>query len=694
MNQAEIHEQVSRILRSQAFASKGQLRKLLEILDRNIESQGNLNPSGVIQELWPDEIRTKRSTDVATEMNRLRRALDVYYREEGKSDPVTISLPNRSVAASNGEQEKRWILAKPRDGRETAEELRPAPTVFRRKTGAIAARIAAVVVVVAAAGYAGYHFLAGHDEPGSARLEGSSLVVMDGRGKELWRKSFAQGFGPDTYYTRGVESRIWFADLEGKGRTSVLFSYLPAADAQPHASTLICYSDRGREKWRWTPGRALPELGWGVPAFKTYSVGVLKATKERSVRIVVVSDLDPSWAGPSQVAVLDSSGKFLSEYWHSGGLRDMVVADLSGGGQPEIFLTGVAYGYDDLATLVALDPGRVSGASKEARADNQIHGMGEAQEKLRLLFPRSDLNRASFDHNIAVLPTVKDGKLRITVEECLAPLGCPVTYEFNRNFELIAAHPGNDEFQTTHDRVFQSGKAAHRFGAEDEAAFLKVRCLVGCKSELVPAAETFDPATSFEAGWMKRANPNDVWSYGYSAGFTEPITLYDKTVQNGINGPSAQYWLSQTENYRTSPSVAFINGPAFNDGNSNLLAHEFDLVAGVRGQYSDLIFTAPGGGEYSIEGNFRGAQYGVGTVIGIVATGTEVFRSRVTSVEQMVPFDLTENLRAGEKVVFSAGPGGGLQNTGLKVTITRLCGETDQPTLASSGEIVCSKQRQ
>jgi DNA-binding winged helix-turn-helix (wHTH) protein len=78
MDPSAISEQIDRILRSRSFASKSQLRKLLEILQKNIDTQTSLKPGGVIQELWPEEIRTKSSADVATEMNRLRHALETY----------------------------------------------------------------------------------------------------------------------------------------------------------------------------------------------------------------------------------------------------------------------------------------------------------------------------------------------------------------------------------------------------------------------------------------------------------------------------------------------------------------------------------------------------------------------------------------------------------------------------------------
>src|SRR5215467_12146529 len=116
MEPTAISEQIEKILRSQSFATKGQLRKLLGVLSKNMDSQTALNPDLVIKELWPEEIRTKRSADVATEMNRLRHALDSYYEREGKTDPIRIILPNRAAPAADGTHETRWIIAKPSDG--------------------------------------------------------------------------------------------------------------------------------------------------------------------------------------------------------------------------------------------------------------------------------------------------------------------------------------------------------------------------------------------------------------------------------------------------------------------------------------------------------------------------------------------------------------------------------------------------
>jgi hypothetical protein len=473
--------QIDRILHSRSFANKSQLRKLLEILFNNIDSQSALKPDLVIQELWPAETRTKRAADVATEMNRLRHALETYYHEEGTSDEILITLPNRSVATRDGTQEKRWIAAGPRNGAERHVALDHPPGQPSRKNPRTAVKISGALAVLGILTYVSIRVLTSPEQPQSGRLDGSTLVIMNGEGKELWKKTFPQGIGPDSFYSQGLANRIWFGDLEGKGHTSVLFVYAPAKPAS-HSSTLYCYSDRGKEKWSFTPGRQLPELENDPSTFKTFAFGVLKPTEKRGSRIVVSSAHDIWW--PNQIAILDTNGKMLSEYWHSGRLDHMVLADLDGDGKEEIVATGTNNGYLQ-ATLLVLDPDRVFGASAEIRPQFQIHGMGDAQERFRLLFPRSDLNKALFSYNSAFEPMVDHGSIRLAVLECIIPPGCPVTYEFDKNLRLISAYPA-EEFRTSHARFFQNGKDAHRFSAEEQTAFQKVRCLAGCKTEFVP----------------------------------------------------------------------------------------------------------------------------------------------------------------------------------------------------------------
>src|ERR1039458_3963297 len=74
-------------------------------------------------------------------------------------------------------------------------------------------------------------------------------------------------------------------------------------------------------------------------------------------------------------------------------------------------------------------------------------------------------------------------------------------------------------------------------------------------------SNTNNAATNFEQGWTTaRSNPNGVWSYGYSSGFTKPITLYDTPVATASGSSSIQAWVSPVIEVGGSPNVAFNDG--------------------------------------------------------------------------------------------------------------------------------------
>ena len=483
MDRAAIGDQIDRILHSRSFAGKSQLAKLLEVLFHHMDSQTTLKPDRVIKELWPEEIKTKRSADVATEMNRLRKTLECYYNGEGATDPIIINLPNRTVTTPDGLREKRWIVAEPGGANQKAPLL-PTPLAnphWRMKIVAAIAAIAAIGLVA----YLLFRMFTVVDGPQSARLDSSTLIVMNAKGEDLWRKSFTDGFSTE-YYSQGLAPRIWFGDLEGDGHSEVLFLYHPAGNMMSHSTTLICYSDRGNEKWRWHPGRELPELEGNPATFRTVGLAVLKAKAGERRRIVLSSTHMPLY--PDQIALVDANGKTISEYWHSGHLLALTLADLDGDGREEIIAAGISNGYRQ-ATLVVLDPDRVFGASTEAaRPEIQLHGMGPAKERYRLLFPRSDMNKVLSMYNQANELVVERGKTRLAVLECSQHPGCEIWYEFDKDFHLVSVEV-DDQFRAAHAEFYLRLKENHPFSPEEEKEFQKVRCLVGCTTEFV-AKET------------------------------------------------------------------------------------------------------------------------------------------------------------------------------------------------------------
>ena len=403
---AEVQAQLSKILASTGFRNAPRHSRFLSfVVNKALSGRGDEVKEYLIGlEVFdrPPDFDPGSDPVVRSQARRLRFRLADYYREPGKLDPIHIDLPKgtyvpvfyrngvepaleqaapdrdcsncaayRSFPAANGAKENRWIASEPCDGSENLA----APPVSRASRLTVLTIMAAIAAVSIAA-FILIRMLTADRRPQSARLDGSTLIISNAKGQELWRKSFSDGFSRD-YYAQGLAPRIWFGDLSGEGHTDVLFLYHPGVSPRSYSTTLICYSDRGKEKWRWMPGRALPELDGDPPTFYIAAFGVLKGAPRERARIVVSSP-HGLWY-PNQIALLDSNGKLISEYWHSGHLENLTLADLDGDGREEIVATGISNGYRQ-ATLVVLDPDRVFGASAEAaRPEIQIHGMGVAR---------------------------------------------------------------------------------------------------------------------------------------------------------------------------------------------------------------------------------------------------------------------------------------------------------------------------
>jgi hypothetical protein len=495
MDRDATRNQIGKILCSESFAGKNQLKKLLEVLFENMDSQTTLKPDRVIKELWPEDRGTKHSADVATEMNRLRKALGLYYSLEGHSDSILIFLPNRSAPTPAAGKERRWIAAKPRDPIEgvPAAPVSPvlaerpvlslplAPPLHARKGLKLLSVVLALVFAIALGAYFAKRGQATDGRPQAGRLDGAILIVTNAAGEELWRKSFPGGFWRE-YYEQGLAPRIWFGDLEGDGTTETLLLYHPSVAPESNSTTLICYSDHGKERWRWTPGRALLDTAEHSALYTTFGFGVLRAAPRQPRRIVVSSN---ELYYPHQIAIVDANGKTLSEYWHSGHLPHLALVEFEPGAGEQIIATGISNGYRQ-ATMIVLDPNRVFGASTEAaRPEIQIRGMGTAQERLRLLFPRSDLNKSLAVYGQAMAVTVDKGVIHLPVLECELLPRCYMWYAFDKDFQLLSAGP-DDQFRSAHKEFYLKSKNDHTFSAEEEAQFQKVRCLAGCKTEFVP----------------------------------------------------------------------------------------------------------------------------------------------------------------------------------------------------------------
>jgi len=207
--------------------------------------------------------------------------------------------------------------------------------------------------------------------------------------------------------------------------------------------------------------------------FLTRAFGVLTLGGGRGKAVVVTSS--HLLYHPNQVALLSPQGKLLREYWHSGALVELAVADVDGDGRGEIWLGGINNGYK-AATLVVLDPDRMAGASAEENADYQLQGFAPAREKGRMLFPRSCINRKFEPYPNVIWMQVSTGSASVQVFQ--ASEGGRTHFQYGLDARLnLKDFALGDAFPGIHARLRAEGKLDHDFSPKEEAEARQIRVL-------------------------------------------------------------------------------------------------------------------------------------------------------------------------------------------------------------------------
>jgi hypothetical protein len=241
-------------------------------------------------------------------------------------------------------------------------------------------------------------------QPADFRIRGSSLVVLDESGRELWRRDTkVEGLIDDEAYRalfRSVDSTktsvrlpsLDIRDIDGDGRNEVLLAIQKKDDAYGEGR-LLCYDSQGKERWHFDAGR---EMRFGgrtySPDYRIYGFALHDFNGDGKQEVVVISYHYPQW--PCQVALLDAQGRLTGEFWNSGFLNDVAIQDIDADGKDELIVSGVNNEYG--GCLIVFDAARISGSSPqtgEFRSDTLPPGT----EDYYVRFPRSDVSLARGD---------------------------------------------------------------------------------------------------------------------------------------------------------------------------------------------------------------------------------------------------------------------------------------------------------
>jgi hypothetical protein len=245
--------------------------------------------------------------------------------------------------------------------------------------------------------------------PADFRIRGSELVIVDGRGRELWRfdtqlaeleteEVYRAHFqrksrGPDYVSTWPY---LMIRDIDGDSRPEVLFS--TQTRSEDRMDTLFCFDDRGKERWRFKAGR---ELTFGGRPFRreyrVFGFDVDDYDGDNSLEILALSFHKPDW--PCQAVLLDAAGGLEGEYWNAGYLMDGSAGDVDGDGLKELVLSGVNNEYRR-GCLAIFESGQLRGSSPQTAQAFRSSDLGNGGQSTYILFPNSDVH--------AVLRTVGD----------------------------------------------------------------------------------------------------------------------------------------------------------------------------------------------------------------------------------------------------------------------------------------------
>ncbi len=304
-------------------------------------------------------------------------------------------------------------------------------------------------------------YVDGVGPPADFRLEARTLCVTDGQARVIWRHAFPTRFVTAAYEMQAT-TKCTFGDIDGDGCVETLFVFAPLNFGSV-GSTLFCFAQDGTIKWQFEPGRTLKDTRQEYHPPYFISNVVLLPLPNRNPRILVSSN--HHLHNPNQIAMLDSKGKLISEYWHSGHLLHITHFDINRDGIEEVLLAGVNNGYRQ-ATLVIFDPRNVRGAS--VQPGRQILGFPAGTEKSVVLFPRTCVSQNSPYNRVTGLHVTRERRIVLAIAEGVSEGRNPgvMIYELDFGLNVLSARP-DSHLQESHRMMQLEGKLDHSWTEEE-----------------------------------------------------------------------------------------------------------------------------------------------------------------------------------------------------------------------------------
>jgi hypothetical protein len=305
--------------------------------------------------------------------------------------------------------------------------------------------------------------------PANFRIVGSTLIVVNSAGAELWQfdtgidKLASEEAYRDVVLEAEKNFRLAFPhiiirDINHDGWAEVVFSIQTTDDFDE--GVLYGFNRKGRQLWPKIKVGERHRFG-NVVFANNYRIDGMAATDlngDGNLELVLMTAHMQEW--PSQLLIIDVHGKTIGEYWNSGRFTYMAFADINGNGIKEILAGGTNNEYGK-ACLIVLDPRKMDGCSPQLKDEYKCLDFKKGTELAYLLFPRTDVDQA-------VVPS-RDCMDRIDLPENrvirVMPETAHIIYELGYDLRVNLATTSTS-FEILHARLHGEGKIHSSLNAE------------------------------------------------------------------------------------------------------------------------------------------------------------------------------------------------------------------------------------
>ncbi|MFQ6612468.1 MAG: hypothetical protein ACE5D2_05130 [Fidelibacterota bacterium] len=218
--------------------------------------------------------------------------------------------------------------------------------------------------------------------PVSATIEDGRYVIKNKFGFKLWKTE------------DGVSTKkIVIEDIDGDEKQEILVGYTCNFKNVPSSlvGSLVCYDSDGNIKWQVNSGRTIT---YGDNVYPNlFSVNLIKVVDCNFDGIKEIICVSSHNFFPNRFITVSTEGEVLSEYWNSGAIMNIEVADvLPDNGVKEILFSGVNNEYRQ-GILGVLDPFKMGGASPQSQGYYTNRDVPPGNAIYYLKFPQTHFAR-------------------------------------------------------------------------------------------------------------------------------------------------------------------------------------------------------------------------------------------------------------------------------------------------------------